>query len=967
MPPLSENQKRAIEKTQGPCVILAGAGTGKTHTIVEKIKHLIQKNVYPSKKIVCITFSNEAANNLLTRVRTQLDLPVEKEPLIRTFHALSSLILKKYGDRIGLNKEFEILDPDEAKVLLHTNLKIATPYCHRYIASLHTAKDLGITPEKVKEYLKQKNPHDENLHKKCEDLQLELHTGYNSLPKEKKAQLKKELQKIKELYELDKFLKVWITYEKLKEKKNLQDYSDLNNNALAILQRFPELTKEFSYVIVDEFQDTNKIQLDMIFALAPHKNITVVGDLNQSIYQFRGAYEENINLFRKHFGVESKDIFNLDRSYRSPNRVLALAHELIVHNYQDPSNCFEVKNANARDGQEIEIFELKNAQEEARKITEIIENEKEEGKAYEDICVLYRAHQHGRIIKRALEIKKIPFVAIGKSSLLKQKSIKQIVNYLSLVNKILKKDRGIQEWWTLVFQSNLHKDDLVKVTEFIKEKKEEENCNAKILSNIDKLALSEEGAMKIRSITERVKLLIPLNGMPLIDFLEAAYPILGVLTDGADKKETMLNLNRFHELAKRHAKQHYPELDSFLNHLAAMEELGIEIEAAEIEQSGVRLMTSHATKGLEFKTVILTNLADKRFPMENGSRTSLIPLELIIASKNISSAQSIEDAEKRSQLLEERRLCYVSFTRAKEKLFLTYAQEYAQKKTGPSRFLLELKFKENKKTKFTQDLEEKPLAPGEPELQPAQEVNTSDLKAKTFSPSSLLTFRECQKKFEYKYIYNMPEKTTFSMDAAKAGSFVHLVLEQGVSKQFTTLKEFKDLALTLFTEEEWSSIDIADALMLIEIFFERNKTKFSPESRTEQPLKLDIEGLRFIGFADRIDFTPKGIEIIDYKTGKTILTPTERNFQLGYYALAASRLGKVKKLTLDMLRHEKPLEFDLDDSGLAMSENGRMSFDLNEVKEELASTARDILSAYKSGFMPCPVEKNCEFCEEYVY
>ena len=143
----------AITKTTGPCVILAGAGTGKTYTIVEKIKHLIANKVYAPERIVCITFSNEAANNLLSRVQKFVNLENGKEPIIKTFHAFSADLLRRYGDKIGLSNEFSILEPNEAKVVLHRNFKVTGYNCHRYISNIGTAKDLGITIEQLKTYL----------------------------------------------------------------------------------------------------------------------------------------------------------------------------------------------------------------------------------------------------------------------------------------------------------------------------------------------------------------------------------------------------------------------------------------------------------------------------------------------------------------------------------------------------------------------------------------------------------------------------------------------------------------------------------------------------------------------------------------------------------------------------------------------------------------------------------------------
>jgi hypothetical protein len=157
-------------------------------------------------------------------------------------------------------------------------------------------------------------------------------------------------------------------------------------------------------------------------------------------------------------------------------------------------------------------------------------------------------------------------------------------------------------------------------------------------------------------------------------------------------------------------------------------------------------------------------------------------------------------------------------------------------------------------------------------------------------------------------------------------------------------------------------------MLLIRIFYERNKGKYSEKSLTERELRTTIEGIDFLGYADRIDFHEDGIEIIDYKTGKWLPSPLNRNWQLGYYAIAATSLGKVKKVTLEMLRHEKPIEFEIDERGNAFEINsGRMSFNINIIKNELIATAKRVLEAYDKGFKPCPIEKNCEFCNEWVY
>ena len=149
----------------------------------------------------------------------------------------------------------------------------------------------------------------------------------------------------------------------------------------------------------------------------------------------------------------------------------------------------------------------------------------------------------------------------------------------------------------------------------------------------------------------------------------------------------------------------------------------------------------------------------------------------------------------------------------------------------------------------------------------------------------------------------------------------------------------------------------------------RNKNKYTEKSKTEQKLKTIIGGVKFVGFADRIDFNSSGIEIIDYKTGKSNVPPKSRSWQLGYYALAARELGNVKRITLDMLRHDKPLEFELDKEGNANPINSNMmsGFNIFDVEQELIKSAHSVLIAYEQGFKPCEIEKNCEFCSEWIY
>lgn len=1006
----------AIEKIKGACAILAGAGTGKTHTIVEKIKYLIEKGVRP-EKIVCITFSNEAANNLLLRVERELGLISSEKterPIIRTFHGFSADLLRENAEKIELSKDFKILDPDQAKVILHRNFRITAFNCHRYVNTIGTAKDLGISLEEFQKFLEReiaKYPGIE-LEKKFEELSFELQTLHLKKDWSRKKFLAAEIKKIKNIVELRKFVNAWNAYEKLKKKGNYQDYSDLNVNALNLLQNNPEIAQEYEYIIVDEFQDTNKLQLDFLVKLAINGNITVVGDLNQSIYRFRGAYKDTFSSFKRVFNVSDKDVFTLAKSYRSSNLVLRSAHTLILNNYENKNECFFVENVHGREGDKIEIYEMKDAREEARKVVEIVKKEIERGVALEDICILFRAHQYGRIIKKALEAEKISFCSVSKSSLLKQKSVRTVIDYATVLLKLKNNEKGGEDsFWDLIYQLGFSREDLISVGKAIKKisgngrnnslkqnNYEDENKTSicrYLFENLQSI-VSDKGKIASSILIEKLKNLLPEIEKPISSFIQEIYKTSGLLNEQKtrEEKEIMLNLNRFYELAKIHEELYDSQLESFLYYLEVLETLGIELDAAELEEEGVRLMTCHATKGLEYKTVILTNMSQGRFPIERYSTNSLIPTELLPDIKEQLKGLSSEEAEdfvknyeRHHQILEERRLCYVSFTRAKEKLILTYAKEYAGKETLPSMFLNEIKYKQNPDILFRIDSDSKYFDLQEvrssqininsfisaDEVEKAILSSEDDSKkeeARKLSPSALRLFDECEKQFEYKYVYNMPDRKTLSWEAMRLGSFVHLVLEKGVSAGFTELESFIELARELSLNEDWESVELDEAYTLIKVFFERNKGRYSRSSKTEQYLPLNIDGFDFIGFADRIDFTGSGVEIVDYKTGKTNISPKDRNWQLGFYALAAQEhYGKVKRVVLDMLKQERPLEFEIDDKGNAHCISSKFieGFNINEVKKEIMEVAKRIKEAYVSGFKPCLIEKNCDFCNEYVY
>ncbi|MEK6846660.1 MAG: ATP-dependent DNA helicase [Nanoarchaeota archaeon] len=941
-----------LTKTTGPCVVLAGAGTGKTYSIIEKIKYLIQKKIYQPNKIVCLTFSNEAVNTI--RERMFPFLTGKEEPVIRTFHSFCADLLRKRGEKIGIKQDFKIVLPDDGKILMHKYFKIHPTLCASYIEQISILKDLCKTIEKTERKINDSLKDLENLLKKLDEINFQLNTAHlKKIDLATKAKLQEKKEFLEHEIKKCKFVQAWKSYEKIKSLKNGLDYADLNIKALELLKNFPEVSEEYEYLIIDEFQDTNKLQCELITKIAPHKNITIVGDLNQSIYRFRGAYKDNFNFIKKELNITNNDIFKLDKSHRSTNKILSVSHKLIKNNYPNPEECFEVKSVRNEQGDPIEIYELNNAKEEARKTIELIKKEIERSTPFKEICVIFRTHQQANLLKKELAYQSIPYTTITKESLLKTPAIKKVRAYLVLINKFQNSLKGGDScWWELFHSAGLSKKDEIECTKELQKLKENE-CLTKEIINSGLSNISNEARKKLNAVCKIIKSVSELKS-PTIETITKLYQLLGFQSaDTKEEQEQILTLEKFYVFAKEFSESESPELSLFMYHLDLLDALGISIEAPEISKEGIKIMTNHATKGLEYTSVIMSCLAQKKFPIE-------------IKNKNIISIEESNDDE--SQLAEERRLCYVGFTRAKKRLYLTYAKEYGKRAHEPSQFLKEIDYQNNPNIIFVKDTsnsyqEHKELP--KPEMQEASELEQKEI---SFSPSALQKFDECQKRYEYKYVYNMPDPTPKSWGAITLGNFIHRVLEEGVKKNLKTIKEFEDCA-KIIQAEEFKDSNLEEAIPMIRTFVGRNNEKYNQNSMTEQWLTTNIDGIKFTGYADRIDISDEGeVTIVDYKTGKSEIKPKYRNWQLGLYALAAKKFGMPKTLVLEMLQKDHPLEFEIDNKGIAKEiHSAKIQFSLEEVKKELVQTARAIIKARQEGFKPCPSEKNCDFCEEWVY
>jgi DNA helicase-2/ATP-dependent DNA helicase PcrA len=445
----------------------------------------------------------------------------------------------------------------------------------------------------------------------------------------------------------------------------------------------------------------------------------------------------------------------------------------------------------------------------------------------------------------------------------------------------------------------------------------------------------------------------------------------------------------------------------------------------------------HAVKGLEFKTVIVTNLAEKRFPLDRTSKEPLIPKNLNPDTKRYLDSlgkldeeeeeKAIKEYEKASLVYEERRLCYVAFTRAKENLIVTRAKSYNNETDSASEslFLREINYKDNKDITVSEDNEEKctifaPCSRFEQfksilkkqlmDSLDSDEFNTIlsrlvayhavregkipdyakmvdwkkivdkkelethlmhkckksgmvfDKKNFTFSPTALLVYEACPKKYELSQIFKMPERGAFGWSAASTGSFVHELFETGVKAKFDSKKQFIDEAEKMSKIAKWHGVNLKEVAPIIEVFWARNNGKYSDKSLAEIWIDFEIEGFRFNGKIDRIDFLKdKDVEIIDYKSGK-LPDPEEREWQLGFYAIGVKKKFGYNpvKLTLDMLKLEKPFEAVLETNG-EYKAGGSRGFNVNDVEKKIVECAKKVVESYEGEFLPVKDDGPCKF------
>lgn len=603
---LNERQKEAVLATEGPVLVLAGAGSGKTTVLVNRIAYMISEKHIRPWNILAITFTNKAAREMKDRIERLLG-DTAKDMWIGTFHSVCVRILRSCIDLLGYSRDFVIYDTADTKTVMKE--------CLREL-------DIDEKSFPVRNVL--------SIISNAKNDLMDAATFENVYKSD---------------YRMSIIAKIYYRYQTKLRKNNAVDFDDIILNTVKILSENPDVLSKyqdkFRYILVDEYQDTNNSQYLLINLLAQaNRNLCVVGDDDQSIYKFRGANIGNILNFEDDYSDVQK--ITLDQNYRSTQNILDAANSVISNNKGRMGKSLWTSNG---DGNKVYVYTGTNEYDEARYIARQIKKHFDEQGSFSDCAILYRTNAQSRVIEEMLMRESVPYKVLSGLRFYDRKEIKDIIAYLRVVynpNDDVSLARIINEPKRKIGNATLEKARNIA--------REKETSLYDVISHADDYPEFKTAIKKLLSFSEIIQSLIKLKDTVTIEELtgrilnDTGYMPALVMEDTTESKTRIENLGEFISVITEFEKNEETgnTLGEFLENISLVSD----IDGYDENEDSAVLMTIHSAKGLEFPIVFLSGLEEGLFP---GMR----------------SMESDDDIE------EERRLCYVAITRAKEQLYIT--------------------------------------------------------------------------------------------------------------------------------------------------------------------------------------------------------------------------------------------------------------------------------------------------------
>jgi DNA helicase II / ATP-dependent DNA helicase PcrA len=867
-PNLTPDQRSAVEHLDGPCLVVAGAGTGKTKVISERIANLILNHGVEPEQILALTFTDKAAGEMEERVDTILPYGMFGTA-IGTFHSFCHDLVRRHAFSIGVDPNARLVGKAEEVSLLRANqrqlpLKLYKPPANpvsflRQLASfMDRAKEEQISPEMLRD-----------------------HGVARRLAATDEAEIEAAERTIElaNCYEIAAAMYV---------KANILTYADLIANSLRILKESALARKEeqerFRYILIDEFQDTNTTQAEICYLLAGERaNIFVVGDDDQAIYRFRGANLDNILGFRERYPQAS--LITLRDNFRSAQGILDASYRLIQNNNPYRLEAREridkrlvAKGPAADMKSSVEVLHFSAGAYEQEGVARRIEALMAEGFLPGEIAILARGHAHLDGFEHELRNWNIPVNRHKDGSFYALPTVERALSYLRF---LIRPDDSYNLFFLL--SEPPFSLDLVTLRDLNVAGRK---LNNSLWEQLEIGELPEAFGEARRYLAEKLGGEARRATDALRDYLFSSGWDKQLAS--ADDREAFNSLNTLYNEARAFEQTHRPVvLAQYLSHvdelIASGEDIKVESELSE-ESDGVHLMTVHGSKGLEFRAVFVVNMVSDRFPGANRSSGLPLPEELVTPQVD------------KVKYEEERRLGYVALTRAKERLYLTHSNRYEgnKREKKPSPFLAEAI------ETMDESIHDQPLR--------VTGVTASDApKAqlfaapRTYSASALEAFEESPRRYLEDYIYRLPHDDSSS---ASFGTAVHEVLN-GVFSALRAGTRFNETEIEAQFAKSWRPEGFehkeqerewyAEGLVAVKGYLANIADDFVPD-RLEQPVELTLpDGIKIIGKVDRIDRDADGtVRIIDYKTGRKTATHADikKNLPIALYAAALAQRGE---------------------------------------------------------------------------